>query len=204
MKLKQRQLEEQEQQHEQYVWKAEREQEVERMVRKKLEIEKVKEQQALVDNLLRKRQVEVGSIGEALTRKDVDSSEMLQRALRRAEVLQREMGAVDVRTQGLLVECLLEHNQENEAIRQQILEEVKAKMSRDKEEQQYKNEELLQQLNMQRMRFLDAEKVIRDKKAVHQDIMRRGIDFLAEIELGNAPPLEYVVKNIYQNRVNAG
>jgi len=32
--------------------------------------------------------------------------------------------------------------------------------------------------------------------------MRRGMDFLAEIELGNAPPLEYVVKNIYQNRVN--
>ena len=30
--------------------------------------------------------------------------------------------------------------------------------------------------------------------------MKRGLDFLTEIELGNAPPLEYVVKNIYQNR----
>ena len=52
------------------------------------------------------------------------------------------------------------------------------------------------------MRFLDAEKVIKEKKLMHQEIMRRGMDFLAEIELGNAPPLEYVVKNIYQNRVN--
>lgn len=35
---------------------------------------------------------------------------------------------------------------------------------------------------------------------MHQEIMRRGIDFLVEIELGNAPPLEYVIKNISQNR----
>ena len=34
--------------------------------------------------------------------------------------------------------------------------------------------------------------------------MRRGMDFLAEVELGNAPPLEYVVKNIYQSRVSNG
>jgi len=27
--------------------------------------------------------------------------------------------------------------------------------------------------------------------------MWRGIDFLTEIELGNAPPLEYVIKNIH-------
>lgn len=53
---------------------------------------------------------------------------------------------------------------------------------------------------MQRMRFLEAEKVITEKKTLHQEIMRRGLDFLTEIELGNAPPLEYVVKNIYQNR----
>ena len=30
------------------------------------------------------------------------------------------------------------------------------------------------------------------------------MDFLAEVELGNAPPLEYVVKNIYQSRVSNG
>lgn len=47
------------------------------------------------------------------------------------------------------------------------------------------------------MRFEDAEKVIQEKKVMHQEIMRRGLDFLTEIELGNAPPLEYVVRNIY-------
>jgi len=27
--------------------------------------------------------------------------------------------------------------------------------------------------------------------------LRRGTDFLTEIELGNAPPIEYVIKNIH-------
>lgn len=27
--------------------------------------------------------------------------------------------------------------------------------------------------------------------------MRRGTEFLTEIELGNAPPIEYVIKNIH-------
>jgi hypothetical protein len=42
--------------------------------------------------------------------------------------------------------------------------------------------------------------VISEKRQLHDEIMRRGLDFLTEIELGNAPPLEYVVNNIYKNR----
>jgi len=40
-------------------------------------------------------------------------------------------------------------------------------MTRDKDDQKYRNEELMQQLNIQRMRFLDAEKVIKEKKLMH-------------------------------------
>jgi len=50
------------------------------------------------------------------------------------------------------------------------------------------------------MRFVDAEKVVREKKQLHQEVVRRGMDFLTEVELGNAPPIEYVVNNIFQNR----
>jgi hypothetical protein len=46
------------------------------------------------------------------------------------------------------------------------------------------------------MRFIEAEKAILDKKYVHQEVMRRGIDFLTEVELGKAPPLEYTVSHI--------
>ena len=166
----------------------------------------MKQQQDLISDLHKKREQELEGIKIQLEKKDVDSAQMLQRALGRAEVLSKqiEQGALDTKTQSLLADTVLEdqENVENKQIRAQILEEIKAKMTRDKDDQKYRNEELMQQLNIQRMRFLDAEKVIKEKKLMHQEIMRRGMDFLAEIELGNAPPLEYVVKNIYQNRVN--
>jgi hypothetical protein len=47
---------------------------------------------------------------------------------------------------------------------------------------------------MQRMRFIEAERAIEEKKYVHQEVMRRGIDFLSQVELGKAPPLEYTVR----------
>ena len=61
---------------------------------------------------------------------------MLKKALERGEVLQKqiESGALDRRTQGLLVDSILNKNAESDLIRQQILEEVKAKMLRDKED----------------------------------------------------------------------
>jgi len=98
------------------------------------------------------------------------------------------------------VEAALNPSEENKLIRDQILEELKAKLARDKEDQRFHNEEVLQQLNVQRMKFMEAEQALNDKKALHKEIMKRGLDFLAEVELGNAPPLEYVVRNINQHR----
>lgn len=109
---------------------------------------------------------------------------------------------MDVRTQALLVDSYLNKNAENEMLRQQIIEEVKAKMLRDKEDQRYKNEEIVQQLNMQRLKFLEAEQLINEKKLLHSEVMKRGIDFLAEIELGKVPPLEYAVRSIQGNSLN--
>jgi hypothetical protein len=115
---------------------------------------------------------------------------------------QIESGAVDVHTQALLVDSYLNKNAENEMLRQQIIEEVKAKMLRDKEDQRYKNEEIVQQLNMQRLKFLEAEQLINEKKLLHSEVMKRGVDFLAEIELGKVPPLEYAVRSIQGNSLN--
>jgi hypothetical protein len=37
-------------------------------------------------------------------------------------------------------------------------------------------------------------------KALHNEIVERGVDFLTEVELGNAPPLEYLVRNMQQQQ----
>jgi hypothetical protein len=55
---------------------------------------------------------------------------------------------------------------------------------------------------MQRLKFLEAEQLINEKKLLHSEVMKRGVDFLAEIELGKVPPLEYAVRSIQGNSLN--
>ena len=114
----------------------ERDREIEKVIVKRMAIEKVKEQQSLLDDLLRKKENEVDAINRQNENIDYKSSLMLKKALERGEVLQKqiESGALDRRTQGLLVDSILNKNAESDLIRQQILEEVKAKMLRDKED----------------------------------------------------------------------
>ena len=81
-------------------------------------------------------------------------------------------------------------------LREELLEELKAKILQQKERKTMENQQFIQELNMKRMEFNEAEKKINEQKLLHEAITRRGIDFLSELELGNAPPMEYIVKNL--------
>lgn len=119
MKLQQQQMDKKEKQYDEYIWKMEREQDVEKLVRKKLEMEKMREQQTLMDDVLRKKDLELQMVAIEVEKKDESSGYMLKKALLRAEVLQKQIenGALDMKTQGLLVESILNKNPENEMIR---------------------------------------------------------------------------------------
>ena len=78
-----------------------------------------------------------------------------------------------------------------------MLEELKAKMEQHREENLMKNQEFMQELNLKRFEFDKAEEKITLQKLVHDALVKRGMNFLAEVELGNGPPIEYVVKNIH-------
>ena len=60
-----------------------------------------------------------------------------------------------------------------------------------------KNQEFMQELNLKWFEFDKAEEKINLQKMVHEALVKRGMNFLAEVELGNGPPIEYVVKNIH-------
>ena len=78
-----------------------------------------------------------------------------------------------------------------------MLEEIKAKMEQKKEEIKVRNMEFIQELNMKRSEFDKAEEKIWEQKLIHQRLKQKGPDFIAEIELGNAPDMAYVTKNIH-------
>jgi hypothetical protein len=58
------------------------------------------------------------------------------------------------------------------------MEEFKAKMIREQEEARFERENRIRELNEQRIKFADAERAVAEKKYVHQEVMRRGLDFL--------------------------
>ena len=82
-------------------------------------------------------------------------------------------------TQSLLVDSLLnKQSEDSQLIRDQLIEEFKAKMVREQEEARYERENRIRELNEQRMKFVEAERAVAEKKYVHQEVMRRGLDFL--------------------------
>jgi len=144
--------------------------------------------------------LELEEIDEEMKNRDLESAELLQKALNHADYLQDqiESGAIDEQYQAKLVHALSgdKNDPENKKMREELLEELKAKILQQKERKTMENQKFIQDLNMKRMQFSEAEKKINEQKLLHEALARRGIDFLTELELGNAPPMEYVINNL--------
>ena len=58
------------------------------------------------------------------------------------------------------------------------------------------SQDKIKQLNELRAILSDKQEKILMDKAIHEEIIKRGIDFLTEVELGNAPPMNMIKKNV--------
>ena len=58
------------------------------------------------------------------------------------------------------------------------------------------SQDKIKQLNELRAILSDKQEKILMDKAIHEEIIKRGIDFLTEVELGNAPPMDMIKKNV--------
>lgn len=72
---------------------------------------------------------------------------------------------------------------------------VKEKRRQRFEEEQTQSEELITKLNRERARLVDQELQLQQRKRQHRALVSKGLDFLSEIELGHAPPVEFLVAN---------
>lgn len=58
------------------------------------------------------------------------------------------------------------------------------------------NQDKIRQLNELRATISDKQEKILMDKAIHGEIIKKGLQFLTEVELGNAPPMEMIKKNV--------
>ena len=89
------------------------------------------------------RQAEVREINEEIDKRDISGAKLLKNALKRADVLRDEIegGTFDQKYQALIAETYLESNEENRKIREDLIEELRAKMKRDRDEARFKSEQ---------------------------------------------------------------
>ncbi len=113
-------------------------------------------------------------------------------------MLQKQIaaGALTKKQQALLAEAYLADDEQGKKVKEGIIQELKGKMARDKHELTYQTSVKLKELNERRAQLLDREEEILVRRATIEKLEERGYDFLAEIELGNAPPMEYLAKNL--------
>ena len=200
MKMNQQQELEEQKGIDRMMWNIQRDKKMEEIVRKKLELERLQENTKYIDEMRKRRELEIEQIEKEKKERDLTSAELLQKALKHADVLQDQIdaGVVDEGYQALLVDALSgdKADPENQQLREELLEELKSKILQQKERKTMENQKFIQDLNNKRMEFSNAEKKINEQKLLHQALTRRGVDFLAELELGNAPPMDYVIKNL--------
>ena len=108
--------------------------------------------------------------------RDMRNVKILDRALNNAEVIQRELnsGALEKKRAALLAQTYMSNDDSSKLLREQILEELKGKMEKDKKELVYHTNKLLQNLNEERMNIMDKEEKLLIDKALHQGLKDKG------------------------------
>lgn len=111
---------------------------MEEIVRRKIELEKLQENDQYIQNILNRREVEISEISEEIKIRNGESAQLLQKALKHADAIQEliESGVLDNEFQATLVQVLSgnKENEENKRLREEMLEEIVARMEQRKEE----------------------------------------------------------------------
>jgi len=96
----------------------------------------------------------------------------------------------------MLASSLSEAGAANDRQRKKMIDEILAKRERDRNSRVLTKEARLRELNEQRFELLTKEETVRRRREIHDRLNDRGIEFLAEMELGKAPPREVLVQNL--------
>ncbi|CAK60339.1 unnamed protein product (macronuclear) [Paramecium tetraurelia] len=166
---------------------------VEKIVRKKIEMEKLIEAQKKKNEEYEKIQLELAAIREVAEKKDINSKKMLENALNRRGIPQQ---LISERDKVLLSNAILDDREEEQRQRDRIYEEVQQKVQQEKEKKKLETAEKLRDINSKKFELNEQQERILKEKAFHKELQKKGLDFLTQIELGNAPPLDILKKNI--------
>ena len=120
------------------MWEFEREQSLEQIAKKKIELSRIREEQSYFVEIERKKKLEVETIKELMDKQNVDNAQLLDRALKRAAILESavnsEAGGLSVQQKGYMAELHLHGGDSSatQAEKEKMLEELKRIRQKDR------------------------------------------------------------------------
>ena len=174
----------------------------EELMFKKLKLERVAASRSALQKHVDEKQAELQVVGEELLRRDGKSEAMLSSALQRAdemrEALQRadESGS-DIKQMWLeaLGRGASEESTRGEHASSGLIEELQAHRQRALQKSLRDRADRVKELNAQRMRLSAQRKEKAAQAQRLQEIKAKGPEYLMELELGNAPGMEFMHAN---------
>ena len=186
------------------VWEIERNYEVEKIAKLRIELQDLERRKQTVETLYESRAVELTCIADEKEKRAQTNEQLLQSLLQRAEHLREELnnGLYDKQTRQAFAKSILDDEGDRENTFQvskdrfNLAKAVSAARKNRFEEEACKRTERIRELNEKRFAIDEKLKTIAKKKREHDYLTSKGPDFLVELELGNTPPMEYILKNM--------
>ena len=140
------------------------------------------------------RQAHLEAVKQEADRRDFTHVNTLNAVLNKAERISQALkrGDMDTQYQALLANSLLEKGELAEKQRRYLMDELIAKQERDKELKRLQNEQKIQELNENRWKLMQQEEEVLKKRGVFNKIRERGVEFLADVEMGRITPSSFI------------
>ena len=128
----------------------------------------------------------------------MSSQKVLQKAMARTPNIEAlvKNGALTPHEQGLLSEKFVDAKLEKEKEQQLLLNKMQGEYLKASKQTVLTNQEKIRQLNELKFQLQERQEVVKKEKKIQDELIKKGVNYLAEIEMGHAPPLDLIKKNI--------
>ncbi|OQR88806.1 hypothetical protein THRCLA_10088 [Thraustotheca clavata] len=171
-------------------WIIQRSHELEEVARKRICLENIQKQHKHLDELSNKTCLQLQAIDAERQKRRIEKENQIEHLITKGSMLEKQF------QNDTIIEKISDIDAmgnvdfihfSNECQGQLRIEQEKSLNHRHKE---------LMQLNAERKKLLEQEEELRRKKQEFDYISTKGIDYLVEMEFGQAPPLEFIIKNM--------
>eukprot|EP01052_Picozoa_sp_SAG31_P000249 SAG31_NODE_8_length_42345_cov_10.980992_1_plen_792_part_00 len=198
------------------IWEAQQQRVAEELLFKKLRLEQMQKKRQDLQRALQSKQEELQVVSLEINRRDGNTDHELQQALEHADQLKAALAAaeesgLDLKSQWLKQQNLARENMgrgagthASDRSEFRLVDELLAHRQRDFHTSTRDQATKLQQLNHQRSALRKQRQESASRRKEMSLLISKGGDYLAEIEIGKAPPLAYINMNLQKEAKDSG